>query len=166
MAAGVADCAASAAGTEPRKARRDNTGQAEQSWPGSWSWAKSVLLFIDLTSVGHVGHGDGLARVVDYVDYPVITYPNAPQIFVAFQLFASWRPRIIGKGQNLAIDAGEQRIVQRVQLLLRGLFDVERVLRHWGGYVSAGSSGIARKGFPVPSGAIRSEERRVGKEGR
>src|ERR1035437_4068023 len=47
---------------------------------------------VDLAPVCNVRHGHGFRCVVDYVDNPVITDPNAPLILVALQLFASHGP--------------------------------------------------------------------------
>jgi len=56
-----------------------------------------------------------------------VTNPDAPLVFVAFQFLASCRTRVVGQRQNLSIYAIEQRIVHRIQFLLRRLIDVERV---------------------------------------
>ena len=63
---------------------------------------------------------------------------DAPLVLVAFQLFASCGPGIVGQRENFPVYAGEQRIVQRIQFLLRGLLDFETILIHAGAYVSGG----------------------------
>jgi hypothetical protein len=87
-----------------------------------------------------------------------VTDPNAPVVFVAFQLFASGGPGAVGKRQNLTVYSGKQRIIQRIQFLLRRLLDFERVFNHAGGYASGGWPGIARKECPFPSRAIQTRD--------
>src|ERR1039457_1434097 len=93
------------------------------------------------------------------VHHAPVTDSDAPLIFVAFQFLASCGPGIIGKRQNLPVEAGEQRIAARIQFLLRRLLDFERVLKHAGGSVSGGGRGIVRKECPFPFGAIQKSAR-------
>ena len=57
------------------------------------------------------------------------TDPNATLIFVPLQLLASCGPWVIRQRQNLTIYPAEQRIVQRIQFLLRRLLDFERIFQ-------------------------------------
>ena len=71
-------------------------------------------------------------RVIDDLQHAPVTDSNAPLILVAFQLFAACRPRIVGQRQNLHVYTREQRIVERIQFLLRRLLNLERVFNHKG----------------------------------
>src|ERR1035441_1345455 len=115
--------------------------------------------FIDLATMCNGCDHDQLGCVLDDVQHPPITYPKAPLIFVAFQLFASRETRVVGERQNLTIYPGEQRIVERIQFPLRRLLDFERVLNHAGGYASGGLPGIARMEWPFLCAAIQTPDR-------
>src|ERR1035437_6881003 len=112
---------------------------------------------VDLAPVCNVRHGHCFGWAIDCVDNPVITDPNAPLIFVTFQLFASHGPWVVCQRQNRPIYAGEQRVVERIQFLLRRLLDVERVFKHASQCASGGWRGIARKECPFPSGGIQTQ---------
>jgi hypothetical protein len=46
--------------------------------------------------------------VINEVDDPPVTYPNAPVTGVDFQFLAAGRTRIVGQGENLAVNSLEQ----------------------------------------------------------
>ncbi len=62
---------------------------------------------------------DDFRRVVDDVQHAPVTDPDAPLVLVAFQLFTSCDPGVVGQRQNFPVYPGEQRIVERIQFLLR-----------------------------------------------
>ena len=105
--------------------------------------------------MSNASDADEFRRVVDDVHLAPVTDPNAPLVLVAFQLFASCGPGIVRERQNFPVHAGEKRIIERIQFLLRRLLDFERVFNHVGGRVSGGLRGIAYKECPFPSGAIQ-----------
>jgi hypothetical protein len=54
----------------------------------------ALLSFIDFAAVCNARHTDELRRVVNGVKHAPIACPDAPLILVAFQFFASRRPRV------------------------------------------------------------------------
>lgn len=72
------------------------------------------------------------------VQHAPVTYPNAPLIFVALQLFASWRPRGI---------AGSTSILRSMRA------------NHAGGGFQAARRGTTRKECLFPCGAIQNQRR-------
>src|ERR1700736_1046127 len=94
-----------------------------------------------------------LATSIDDEQHAPVTDADAPWVPVALQFLAPGGAWAIGQRQNFVIYASKQRIVQRIQFLLRRVLDFERVLNHAGVCTSADWRGIARKECPFPSGA-------------
>jgi len=69
--------------------------------------------------VSDAGNAHALGCIVNDVHDAPVTHADAPLVFVPSELLRSRRAGIFGKPENLAIDPGEQRIVQRVQFLSR-----------------------------------------------
>jgi hypothetical protein len=106
-----------------------------------------------------VRYGYNLGCVIDGVYNPVITDSNAPLILVPSQLFAASGPRVLGERKNLSVYAGEQCFVQRIEFLLRRLFNVERVITHAYWCASSDWRDIVRRVWPFPFGAIPTQDR-------
>jgi hypothetical protein len=62
--------------------------------------------FIGVAAVCNAHNADQLRRIVDDVQHAPIACPNALLVLVAFQLFASCRPRVVRQRQNLTIYPG------------------------------------------------------------
>ena len=78
---------------------------------------------------------------------------------VALQLFASRWPGIVGQGQDLPVNAGEHRIVERIQFLLRRLLEFEEILSHAVGRALADWPDIARTECHSLCAAIQKPDR-------
>lgn len=73
-----------------------------------------MLLFVNLAPVCNPDDADKFRFIINQIDYAPVANSNAPQVPVAFQFLTSWRPGIAGKGQDLAVNSPEHRIVERV----------------------------------------------------
>jgi len=80
--------------------------------------------------MGHAGDVHCLKGIVDAVEDAPVPHANAPEVFIPTELFASGRSRIIRQRHDFAVDAGKERISERVQLFLCGRFEGERVATH------------------------------------
>jgi hypothetical protein len=84
------------------------------------------------------GNADELGSIIHDVHDAPVAYADAPEVFVPFKLLRSHRPGVIGKRQNLPIYSRKQRIIERIQFLLGGAHDFQRVLNHGDGHVLYG----------------------------
>ena len=75
-----------------------------------------MFLVVDLSAVSDAGNTHALSGIVNDVHDTPVAHADAPLVFVPSKFLASRRAGIFGKHENLAIDPGKQRIVQRVQL--------------------------------------------------
>jgi hypothetical protein len=57
--------------------------------------------------MGDASDAHGLAVVVYEVNDAVISDTDAPLVLAAYQLFASWRPGVLGKRQDLTVYPGK-----------------------------------------------------------
>ena len=88
--------------------------------------------------MSNAGNADELGGIIhDLHDAPV-TYADAPEVFVPFKLFRSHRSGVIGQCQNLPVYSRKQRVIERVQFLLGGGHDFQRILIHESGHVLYG----------------------------
>src|SRR5579859_4777037 len=153
----TAPSACSITSTRPARAARNSA--TKRLTPQGVQPLEMFWLFVNLAPVCNASDRDELRRVVEDVQHAPVTGPDAPLVLVAFQLSASRGPGIVGQRQNLPVYAGKQRIVERIQFLLRRLLDFERVFNHEGACVSGGLRDIARRECPFPSGAIQTQGR-------
>jgi len=63
-------------------------------------------------------HRHNFRAVVDDVHHTHVTGPDAPQIFLSFQLLAPSGPWVVGQRQNFPVYAREHRIVQGILFFL------------------------------------------------
>ena len=80
--------------------------------------------------MGHAGDAYALGGIVDGVDHAPVACPYALLVFVTFELLASRGPGIVCQRENLAVNAGEHRVIKRVKLLLCGWLDFDEVASH------------------------------------
>jgi hypothetical protein len=80
----------------------------------------AAVLLINRIAVGDPSDAHDLAAVVDEVNDAVISDTDAPLVSVAYELFASWRPGVLAKRQDLAVYPGKQLIAKGVQFFARG----------------------------------------------
>src|SRR5271157_2158786 len=88
---------------------------------------------------------------------PVVFRDNPPNVVEVFCCLPGAPPKLLLLGWEFCptvSHSGKQRIVQRIQFLLRRLPDSQRVLKHVGDCASGVSRGIAHKESPFPCGAI------------
>ena len=64
-------------------------------------------LLVHLAAVCNASDRDEFRRVVDDVKHAPVPDSDAPLVLIAFQLFASCGPRIIGQRQNFPVCPGE-----------------------------------------------------------
>jgi len=68
-------------------------------------------------------HADEFPVVIDYVQDSPVAYANTPNIFIAFELFAASRPRILPKRFHFAHSSPQHAIWQVFELFpRRGLY--------------------------------------------
>jgi len=88
--------------------------------------------------MSNAGNADKLGSIIHNVYDAPVTYPDAPGVFEPSKLFGSHRSGVIGQCQNLPVYSRKQRLIERIQFLLGGVHDFQRILNHGDGHVLCG----------------------------
>src|SRR5271169_898849 len=117
---------------------------------GGWS-----VLVVDLSAVSDAGNAHALGGIVNDIHHTPVAHADAPLVFVPSELLRSRRAGIFGKHENLTVDPGKQRLVQRIQFLRGSGLYFERVFSHAGHCALGVWPGIPRRECPFACVATR-----------
>lgn len=85
---------------------------------------------VDLAPMSNACDADELGCVVDDIHHPPVTHPEAPLIFVAFELFTSRGPWHSGQSLDFLNNASEHTIRQGFEFLLCGRLHLNGITTH------------------------------------
>ncbi len=117
--------------------------------------ACAVSILVYFSAMCHPDDGRKCPFIVNRINYAVVAHSDAPKVLVTSQLPAPGRAWRAGKRCYLAVDSGEQRVAQRVKLLLSRRFDIESESTHAENCASAVALDIDRTGCFSRRGAIQ-----------